>query len=160
MTACLFPAMCVSICLTAVLLLRSYTGVEDFFRRLRKISFGLLSFSLVVGAAVAAFLANFSYVSEYFTSALSADFIAGSRAALRLLFGTESVFASLQMLGAMSLFLFSVATCAVFIYCAYFVLFRHGVCLTNVKDDCSDKRARVCIFAFGRRFAWLSRYLI
>ena len=101
-----------------------------------------------------------TYTSSYLNSVLSAEFIAEVREVLRQLFGTESVFASLQMLGAVSVFLFSFASCAFCIFgaCVFFMHTELKVQgeVKEFEEKDVDLPDGICV----RRFAVFSRYLI
>ncbi|MGN0817846.1 MAG: hypothetical protein ACI4L9_02650 [Candidatus Coproplasma sp.] len=105
-------------------------------------------------------ISTFTYASEFFTSVLSADFIADGRLILKVLFGSESVFTSLQMLGALSLFLFSFASFAFCICFVRFFLIRNFYDNKNGLEDCSEEAEIVPDRLSTRRFALLSRYLL
>ncbi|MGN1373582.1 MAG: hypothetical protein ACI4VK_06035 [Candidatus Coproplasma sp.] len=120
----------------------------------------ILSFAVVCFVGVFVLSSTLTYTGSYFNSVLSAEFIAEVREVLRQLFGTESVFASLQVLGALSVFLFSFASCAFCIFgaCVFFMRTASKAQgeIKEFEEEDVDLPDGICV----RRFAVLSRYLI
>lgn len=156
----IIPALLILICVVVFALFFRRGGVAEICKRIRKMAVCLLSFSVACFVGAIVLLSTFSYSSVFFNSVLSPEFIDETRLVLKAVFGSESVFTSLQMLGALSLVLFSFASCA---FCVY------GVCVLLLRraqygnDGVTDYRenAQDLPNAFSvRRFALLSRYLL
>lgn len=160
MTAWIFSAIVVLLFMLSVALFSHYDESEEVCAFARKIAKWILSISAFFFTCVIILLSTFSYTSEFFNSAFSVGFISNSRVVLKVLFGSESVFASLQMIGAISLFLFSFASFAVCICCVSLFLLRKNKCSGNYVDNYSEKEVSRPVAFLGRPFVWLSRYLL
>lgn len=160
MTARIFPVCLIVVFLLTIALFRHIGDVAEINKRIRKTATVLLSCSVVCCVAVAVLVSAFSYVGEVLTSVLSTESIAEIRSVLKVVFGSESVFASLQMLGALSLLLFSFASCAFCLYYACYFLFKKVALFCDRIEDISQKTGNAAYCASVKRFALLSRYLI
>lgn len=156
----IIPVLLILICVVVVALLLRRGGVAEICKRIRKMAVWLLSFSVACFVGVVLLLSTFAYSSDYFSSVLSPEFITETRLVLKAVFGSESVFTSLQMLGTLSLFLFTFASCAFGVYGVCVLLLRRA---EYGNDSVNDYRENVQDLpnAFSvRRFALLSRYLL
>ena len=160
MTAWIFPACLLIIFFVVIALFLHNKNIGEIKSRVRKIGTRLLSISVFLCLCFVVLISTFSYASDYFTTVLSADFIANSRLILKLTFGSESVFTSMQLLGALSLFLFSFASFAVCIYFVGTFILRGFLGKDNSVDIFSEKAESEPVRISGRRFALLSKYLL
>lgn len=148
------------VCVMAIAFLHRREGIAEICRHIRKLTKVVLSFAFVCCVGILVLSSTLTYTSSYLNSVLSAEFIAEVREVLRQLFGTESVFASLQMLGAVSVFLFSFASCAFCIFgaCIFFMHTELKVQgeVKEFEEKDVDLPDGICV----RRFAVFSRYLI
>lgn len=154
------PVLLVVICLVLFALFFRRSGVSKICKYIRKMAVCLLSFSTVCFVGVIILISTFSYASDFFNSVLSPEFIAETRLVLKAVFGSESVFTSLQMLGTLSLFLFSFASCAFFAYgLCVLLMYRKTYGKEGIIEYKENAQDLPNVFSI-RRFAVFSRYLI
>ena len=156
----IIPASLVLICVILFALLLRRGGVAEICKRIRKMAVWLLSFSVACIVGVVLLITTFSYTSDYFNSVLSPEFITETRLVLKAVFGSESVFTSLQMLGALSLFLFTFASCAFGVYGVCVLLLRRAESGNGGVADYKENAQDMPVAFSVRRFALLSRYLL
>ena len=160
MAVWIFIALVAVITLIAVALSCRRIGFADALKRIRKVTVYVLTFAVACIIGVAIFLSTFSYASNFLSSVLSPEYISDAREILKALFGSESVFTSLQMLGALSLFLFSFASCA---FCVFSVFIFYISRAAHTEKDIfggAEKNEEISGRISLRRFAVFSRYLI
>ncbi|MGN1104302.1 MAG: hypothetical protein ACI4QI_05435, partial [Candidatus Coproplasma sp.] len=111
MTVCAVAVVCILLLTAAIAFLHRRESAKDIFKHIRKMTKCVLLVSAVCLVGVIVLSSTFSYTSDYLKSLLSVEFMTEVRETLREIFGTESVFTSLQMLGACSLFVCSFTVC-------------------------------------------------
>ncbi|MGN0811923.1 MAG: hypothetical protein ACI4MQ_00225 [Candidatus Coproplasma sp.] len=145
---------------SAVALIHRRESAKEIFKHIRKMTKCVLSFAVICIVGVIVLTSAFSYTSDYLKSVLSVEFMDEVREVLRELFGTESVFTSLQMLGALSIFLFSFASCAFCICGVCIFLMRTSSQKENGVEEFEENDVDLPYGICVRRFALLSRYLL
>ena len=160
MTVCVLAIVCILLLAATIAFLHRREGIAEICKRIRKMSKCVLLFSVICLVGVIVLSSTFSYTSDYLKSVLSVEFMTEVREVLRELFGTESVFTSLQMVGACSLFVCSFTVCTFYVCGAIVYLIPTQ---SHDKDGVEEYEAKVvdlpgtiCV----RRFAVFSRYLI
>lgn len=91
-------------------------GETEIRSKIKKFSAALLISTVVIGVGTVSLLACFTQFSQMLKDVLSPEFIPETRLVLKSVFGTESVFSSIQILGSFSLLLFGFFSCSSCVY--------------------------------------------
>ncbi|MGN0807269.1 MAG: hypothetical protein ACI4MN_02350 [Candidatus Coproplasma sp.] len=155
-----FPAVALFVCISAVALIHRRESIAEMFKRVRKMTKYVLAISVACFIGVVVLTSTLSFTADFFYSVLSPEFIGEIRETLKALFGTESVFASLNILVALSILLFSFAACAFCVCGAGIYLMRTALQMQDSVDEYKEQVESLPDNTCVRRYALLSRYLI